>query len=249
MKITHYSLIALIIICASSCKKNTSETLHETKTEVILKDSVSFIVNNTQYVFNEKNTFGVSNRAVNIKPSKTLIKDGKLGIETGGVYWYGTKDSTMYSVFQRLGSNKLGEEFGISFNKRFSDNQLHKSAALLVPKDNAEIFRLGKIPFAVDLDKENTMDGISIDFRAPGLTKNLSTVIPGFSILVRSGLKKDIQDNSSFEITKIEKIQDSTYLLEAKFELNLFNTDEQLYRVKNGFLRLRVNMVPRPGFY
>jgi hypothetical protein len=56
----------------------------------------------------------------------------------------------------------------------------------------------------------------------------LVTYIPGFSILIRSNLKKDIRDDATFKIEKCEKFDNELYLIEAKFEVNLFDSKGNL---------------------
>ena len=243
--IKHYAVLALASISLASCKKNSIEILPEPVPVKVkaYQDSLSFVINEKQYIFNDKYTAGIGNQAINIKPSSTLNKEGKLAYQTGGYYWYGEKDSTLYSVFYGLKTAQLADRFEILFTKKFKDTQLQSNHPVLVPKDHAGIFKLGKLPFAVDLGKENTMDGISIDLSLSAINEPLGTSIPGFSILVRSGLTKDIQNNSSFEITKVEELKDGLYIIEAKFEVNLFDSNEKLYRLKNGFLRLKTNLL------
>lgn len=244
--IKRYSFLAIALISIVACKKSNTEAAPDPveKKVTSYKDSVSFTINEKQYILNNKYSNGTGNQPINITPSSTVIKGGKLAYETGGYYWYGAKDSTLYSVSRIIASSQNGDFFKILFTKKFNDSQLQSNNLMLTPKDYYDIFKLGKQSFAADLEKENTMDGISISFLGNDMKENVSTNIPGFSILVRSGLKKDIQNNSNFEITKIEKLKDNYYLIEAKFEVNLFDINEKLYRLKGGFLRMSINMEP-----
>lgn len=241
-----YSLIFIILICLFSCKKSNNEITPDIVQEKAISypDSISFVMNEKEYIFNEKYIAGMGNQPINIKPSAKVIKGGKLAYETGGYYWYGEQDSTLYSRFYNFSSKPNRNYFKISFTKKFKDSQLHTGAVLLHPENDLDIFKVGKASFAVDLEKENTMDGISIDFYEQDINKVLSTKIPGSSILVRSALKNDIQNNSSFEITKVEKLKNTLYLIRAKFEANLFYNDAKLYRIKNGFLQFTTNVTP-----
>lgn len=239
---TRFSLMALAIIFVVSCKKISSENISQIPERISYKDSISFSINDQKYVFDYTSSNAISNRAINIKPSTTIINDGKLAYQTANYYWYGEKDSTLYSVSYALESKRVGDNFKVSFTKKYNDSELQRGLQLYAPKNHLEIFKVGKQSFAVDLDKENTTEGIYIDFTGTGILESLSTGIPGFSILKRSGLTKDIQKDSNFELTKVEKIKDNVYTIEAKFELNLFDSHEQLYRVKNGFLRITTSM-------
>ncbi|MBB6499646.1 hypothetical protein [Pedobacter cryoconitis] len=242
--IKRYSVLAIALISIVACKKTNNETTPNPVDKKIAyyNDSVSFTINEKQYVLNNRYSSGIGNQPLNIKSSPTVIEGGKLAYQTGGYYWYGAKDSTLYSVSRGFQSSKGGDDFEILFTKKFNDSQLQGGPVMLTPKDYYNLFKLGKQSFAVDLEKENTMDGISIKFRGNDMKDGLTSNIPGFSILIRSGLKKDIQDNSNFEITRVEKLGDNRYLVEAKFEINLFNNDAKLYRLKEGFLRITTRM-------
>ncbi|NEU07092.1 hypothetical protein GZH53_02095 [Flavihumibacter sp. R14] len=233
-----YSLLVVLIL-ASSCKKTVSELTPE---PISFKDSVSFIMNGTKYSFTERNTNGIGNRQVNIKPYAALLSDRDWEYETGGFYWYGDKDSTLYDTFYGFHSRKDYDTFQISFSKKFHNNQLRKSySTLFVPADNSDLFKLGEQHFAVDLNLENTMDGISVEFHQP-FKATMTSYIPGFSILINTNLPKTIQDDSRFEITQVKRLDDKYYLIEAKFTVNLFDENAQPYRLENGFLRIKTGM-------
>ncbi len=250
--LTPYYFIFAFLIALCSCKKQQKEVVPApaasvTKNPVSYSDSISFSIGSQLYVFGSRYKAGISNRAIDVKPSPTKIPGGKLAEETGGFYWYGVPDSTLYSVFYGFPSVVSGNELDVSFTKRYKDGVLTRQGALLVADNHLDIIKKGKQSFAVDYDKENTMDGIVIELYKQG--KFLTTAIPGSSILVRSNLKNDIQNNSSFEITKVEQIQDDRYVVEARFDVNLFDEDAKLYRAANGFLRFTTNMNPtKNGF-
>ena len=109
-------------------------------------------------------------------------------------------------------------------------------------EQNFDIIKIGKQKFAVDFKKENTTEGVSVEFRSRDHLGTLSTFIPGFSILVKPNLTKNIQDNSTFEIVKIQKVDDIYNMIEAKFSLNLYDENAKLYRLENGFLRFKVKI-------
>jgi hypothetical protein len=237
-----FSLMALAIIFVVSCKKISSENIGQIPERISYKDTISFSINDQKYVFDYVSSNAIGNRAINVKPYETIINDGKLAYQTANYYWYGEKDSTLYSVSYVLESKRVGDSFKIIFTKKYKDTDLQRGFQLYAPKNHLDMFKTGKQSFAIDLDKANTTEGFFIDFTSTDLPGSLNTGIPGFSILKRSNLDKDIQKNSTFEISKIEKIRDNIYTIEAKFELNLFDIHEQLYRVKNGFLRITTSM-------
>lgn len=244
---TNYIFYLLIVgMLISSCKESDTALVPEKKLAFV--DSVSFAINGKTYIANERDLNGIGNRQINIKPSATLIADQNWAYDTGGFYWYGEKDSILYDTFYGFSSKDYHNNIKISFSKKYNKNQLHKSSQLLVPDDNFDVFRIGRQSFAVDLNLENTMAGVSIEFQTNEIATQLSSYIPGFSILVKTSLTKDIQDNSQFEIIKVQKLDDKFYLIEAKFEMNLFDKNGKLYRVENGFLRLNTAMKSFNGF-
>ncbi|WP_158826346.1 hypothetical protein [Mucilaginibacter lacusdianchii] len=241
-----YLTVLIVVAALQSCKKDNGQQAEPpapvSEKAIVYTDSITFSLNNKIYAFDQRFTTGVGNQPVNIKKSASVIEGGKLAYETGGYHWYGVPDSTLYSVSYGFMLKETSKRLSIYFNKKYNDKELQKEGLLLKPKSNLEIFKVGNIPFAVDLDKENTMDGVAIDF------DNLTTKIPGATILVRSSLSTSIQNNSSFQITKVEKLKDSIYLIEAKFEANLYDENAQLYRLKNGFMRIRTIVTPgSPG--
>jgi hypothetical protein len=240
-----YFLFAALILI-SSCKKNTSGIVPEKA--LIYRDSVSFFINGKNHISNQKNLAGIGNRQINIKPYATLLSNQDWEYNTGGYYWYGEKDSTLYDTFYGFTSEKDYTAIKISFSKKYHNNQLKKSPTMLVPADNSSIFKVGPQSFAVDLNLENTMDGISVVVRDQDLREELSSYIPGFSVVIRTSLTKDIQDNSTFEITKVQKLDDKLYLVEAEFAVNLFDKNGKLYRLEKGFLRLKTSMKVFNGF-
>lgn len=231
----------LLLFAITSCKKDTVPVDPE---EVkIVKDSVSFLLNGKKYVCSEQKSVGVGNRQINIKPSMTLINDQDWEYKTGGFYWYGEKDSLLYDTFFNLASSDHQNRIHISFSKKYHRNELPlKVFNVFVPSDNSKIFKAGLQAFAVDLNLENTMDGISIEVSTQDLKGHLSTYMPAFSILIRTDLTKDIQENSRFEITKVQKLNEKLHLLEGRFEVNLFDDTGKLYKLEKGFFRFTVTM-------
>ncbi|MDB5121647.1 MAG: hypothetical protein JWN56_2865 [Sphingobacteriales bacterium] len=236
----HISIsILLFFFISTSCKK----TIVNIETPVRYTDSVSFSINGKNYVCNERHTSGAGNRQMNIKPSDTVITGRRWQYETGNFYWYGEKDSTLYSINEgfRAESTQGYASIDIEFNRKYGNNQLKRNY-LLEPMENSLIFNKGKQPFAVDLNLENTMEGVSIEVYNKEAAGLLSTYIPGFSILINTKLPKSIQDDSSFQVTKIQLLENDIYLVEARFEVNLFDEKAKLYKLKNGFLRIKTSM-------
>ncbi len=223
-----------------SCKK--TSTIDSVDLQQNTTDSISFSMNNTLYSFNETYSVGVGNSQINVKPYNEAIAGRTYAYGTAGKLWYGTPDSTMYSSFFGLSSTtkNRGITLEIYFNKKYKISDLTKSTFVMIPEDQSKIFKPGKQPFAIDFEKENTREGVVLTIFGEG--KILSSKKPGFSIAMQSH-RMDIQDNSSFEILKVDHIKGDDYLMEAVFSLNLFDEQENLYRVEQGFIRKRINML------
>lgn len=222
-----------------SCKKTSPVESKLIPTQVA-KDSISFSINGINYSFNNTNSIGIRNSQINIKAFNDSIPGRDYAYKTAGKFWYGNPDSTMYSSTFGMRSNINQEAIlEMYFNKKYKTTELFKSFQQMIPKNQSDIFKPGKQSFAIDFEKENTREGVVLLLYTKGIS--LSSTKPGFSIYLQSH-KMDIQNNSSFEILKVEHIKDDRYLLEAIFSMNLFDKDEKLYRVEKGFMRKNINM-------
>jgi hypothetical protein len=153
----------------------------------------------------------------------------------------------MYSAIFGLRSDlDIRSSLEIFFNKKFKISELSGNLRTLVPNDQFEIFKIGKKSFAIDYEKENRREGVIFNLSLPNLS--LSSLTPGFSIVLQS-FRTDIQDDSLFEITKMEHVEGDRYLVEAKFKLNVFDKDERLFRIENGYMRKNVNMKNNMAFF
>lgn len=236
------NLIPCILLCSSfifACKKDTTAPIPSPKEKgVVYEDSVSFTLNGKAYDIDYKNEEGVGNRQFNLKPSSTPIEGLKVARTSGGYYWYGSQDSILCDYLVGFFLNTYDGNIKFSFSKKYKTDQLKKDLHLWVPDDITDILKVGKHSFATDFSREITLDGVSIEAYLKGIDGTLTSYIPGNSILTPTSLTKEIQNNSVFEITRLQKTDTGLYIVEAKFELNLFDKNEKLYRVENGFLRI-----------
>lgn len=240
--LSNYYIQILLLCILLSCKKTSPvESIEpEPISSKIAKDSISFSINEINYSFNNTNSIGIGNSQINIKAFNDAIPGRDYAYKTAGKFWYGDTDSTMYySIFGMRSNINQEAILKIHFNKKYKTTELVKSFQQLIPKNQSDIFKPGKQSFAIDFEKENTREGVVLSLYTQGVF--LSSTKPGFSIYLQSH-KMDIQDNSSFEILKVEHIKDDKYLLEAVFSMNLFDQDEKLYRVEKGFMRKNINM-------
>ena len=232
-----YFLISSVFIL--SCKKDRSEPIIPVKEkDVVYKDSISFTLDGKAYDIGYKNQEGVGNRQFNLKPSSTPIEGLKVARTSGGYYWYGPKDSILCDYLAGFSMRAHDGNIKFSFSKKYKIDQLKKDVFLWVPENITDILKEGKHSFATDFNTEITLDGVAIEAYLKGIDGTLTSYIPGNSILTPTNLTKEVQNNSVFEITKLQKTDTGNYIVEAKFELNLFDKNERLYRLENGFFRM-----------
>ena len=190
---------------------------------------------------------GAGNKQFNLKPSTTAIPGRRVARENG-LYWYGPIDSTLYSAHYGLNSwggsssGKKSADIEFIFTKQYKNDQLRKDIHLFVPANNSDLLKVGKQGFAVDWAQEAAFEGVAMEVHISGVQGLLSTYIPEFSDWRPTNLTKSIQNNSVFEINKVEKLDNGMYVVEAMFEMNLYDQEDKLYRLENGFLRLVTNM-------
>ncbi|MFT2009256.1 hypothetical protein ACMA1I_11320 [Pontibacter sp. 13R65] len=233
-----------ILISISACKKDAPEAVPEEQEATAFAEQISFEMNGKKYSSDVRSGSGRGNRQINIKPYTNPFSGRRYEYQTGGYFWYGEKDSTLFDTFYNFSSRKELISIKISFSKKFHNDQLRKSLNLIIPIDKLDLFKEGKQTFAVDLDKENTTEGVALSLNIiyEQEFKTLTSYMPGFTILIRPEMNKDIQQNSNFEITKVQKIDDNRIFVQAKFELNLFDEEGTLYRAENGFVEFKTSI-------
>lgn len=232
--------VCLLLLSFFSCKKDSSSEPMEESTKVY-KDSVSFTVDAKKFSFLDPSGKGFGNRQINIKPSLTIKSDQKIAYQVGGLFWYGEKDSTLFDTSFRCYGDEPYSTIEFKFSKKFHNSQL-TGTSFKRPRDKHEVVKVGIQSFAVDFENENTTDGVAIEAHLPGVPEMLVSYIPDFAIVGKSVLTRSLQDNSKFEVIKIEKLNDKIHLIEARFEINLYDKNGRLNRIKNGYLRVLTDM-------
>ncbi|WP_164126279.1 hypothetical protein [Sphingobacterium luzhongxinii] len=241
MKLPVPVILLFFMISLVSCQKDGEEISvdeQEWNTDPTNRDSISFTLNDKTYSSNEMNGFGFSNKQINIKPYSSAIKNRETAYATGGYWWYGESDSLL---FEQTFSFKLPEFSSISFgfSKKYEKNKLLQKTAVLAPKSNDSTFLVGPAQFATDNNLENTAEGVSLELYPLQTGKVLTTSIPAYSVLLRSKLDNQLQDDSYFHIIKIDTLQHDVLCIEARFELNVYNEKGASYRIKDGFIRFK----------
>ncbi|MET4081831.1 hypothetical protein ABIB40_001782 [Pedobacter sp. UYP30] len=239
MKNLNYVLVGLIPL-VFSCKKEkpTAPVVEKPTIEKVtpyLKDSISFKLDGVSFVSTELGGNGIGNSGVDVKPyDKELVGRRSWG-SIGNSHLYGEPDSLMYSVYKEL--NLSPGSVKITFAKKFNQNELtlYSNPVWAYP-DNASLFSTGMKRFATDYTIEQNTDGIVMDFWTRNYPVGLTSYVPGGSILRKVNLGTAyIQKDSKFEVIKSEKINDKYLLVQAKFELNLYDESGKKYRVTDGF--------------
>ncbi|ERJ60631.1 hypothetical protein [Sphingobacterium paucimobilis] len=236
-------LLLIFSISLVSCEKEDENVLEQELEQDNLhsRDSISFILDDKRYSSIKLDGFGFANKQTNIKPYSNVLKNREAAYITGGYWWYGEKDSLL---FEHTFSFEAPELSNISFatSQKFAIEDLTQTSNLLIPMIDDTTFHVGAKPFAIDRDLENTTYGVSIEVSPLQPVKRLSTSLPGSSIILRSKIDKDLQDDSYFQIISIDSLQDNALRIEARFEANIYDDRGTAYRLKDGFVRFKTKL-------
>jgi hypothetical protein len=223
-------LALLMIVAAASCKKTGAV---EKLVSPRLADSCSYVIDGKTYTCNMSGSVGHGIMGVGLDTvSKTWNPDSL-------IYF------TVFSLAHTESNNASSSGYlEVYFTKKYGRNQLSKySNDLPRPASLLDLYSIGGHSYSVEFQRFNTTDGIAMDVDCRGCntrTTRLSTYITT-SAFWPTTLGPDIQKDSKFEITKLEKQPDGFYLLEALFTANIFDADENGKRVENGYLRTYVS--------
>jgi len=226
MKLINLSGLFVFLIMLSACKKeNPAQEVAR-----VITDSVSYTVNGKKYL------------SGNVEKGTTLTTQSNTKITSGVNFNYlvqGDKDSIL---FVRDFTIKADQSYMIlSFIKIYNnqDTELtseNNGGTLNYPKNRTDMFAVGTYKYATDFWRNNSISGIAVrvinnsgDFKSYGqwdLTKPASVT------------QLD-QKDSRFEIISIQK-RESDYLLEAKFNVSVFDDNHVLQKIENGYLRFSI---------
>ncbi|AKQ47318.1 hypothetical protein TH63_19390 [Rufibacter radiotolerans] len=203
-----------------------------------LSDSCSYRLNGKLYTLNKRIGEGFQNAEVKLD----------------SITHKGHPDSVLYSTLFSLGSPRR-EYLDIRFIKKYGKNQMTKPDMFLMhPGNKSDLYAKGQHPYAVDYTRFNTQNGIAIEVWNPGYPYLTSHLPWSKNWLTTIGY--DCQSNSSFEITRLQRLRNGNFLMEAKFSVNLYSYDASgntppgekpievatLHRIENGFIRLQVDL-------
>ncbi|MDR2273096.1 MAG: hypothetical protein LBF27_19455 [Sphingobacterium sp.] len=245
-----FQSIVLMGFLFISCKKDTIEFANkETANLEIEKDSISFKLNGREYSSNYVTGKTQGSKHIDIKPYGKKRPNQEAAYEGENIWFYGATDSLMIEQTVSLGSD--GHHFTVGFLKKYNLFELNEAPSYF-PR-NGFSYNLGKQNFATDFGRENTKDGVYMKI-STGNLKTLTSHVPrtwNVNVNNHNDIQwgnnmpdNNIQANSKFSIVKLEKVRGEYYLVEARFELNVYSEDSKLYRVTDGFIRFYSEVIP-----
>jgi len=230
--------LALALLFFASCKKESQiiepPTVEKTDPLELLRDSISYIIDGKQMVQkkSKNRSNSLRNAVANVKLD-SLVKQKE--------YTSGDKDSVMFGVgFLFEDEDRNGIE--VSLIKKYNKNQAQQQTnqtILFVPKNKLDLFSMGERKFAMDFTRNNSQNGVV--FELFGDNYGLQTY--GYaSLAYHALLKPELQSQSKFEVTNLQKLKSGKYLLEAKFNASVYWGDgTNIKKIENGYLRLIIN--------
>ena len=106
---------------------------------------------------------------------------------------------------------------------------------VLMPKNVIDLFTAGSRHYAIDYGRDNIQNGIALSISDGFKTYGSD------SFRTSPQLSPDAQKYSKFEITSLRKLKSGTYILEAKFDVLVFNEKNESKKLQNGYLRLVIS--------
>ena len=239
MKIKNLLGFAMALMCLIACKKENPiieptepPTVQKPDPLELLKDSISYIIDGNQMIQMENITRGLINAEPN-KKLDSLVKQKE--------YTSGDRDSVMFGRFFKF-SDQNRSEITISFLKKYHKNQAqpaNNQTSLFMPVNKLELFTVGERKFALDFQRNNSQNGIVLELRGD----NYGFQTNGYpSLVYHALLKPELQSQSKFEITNLQKLKSGKYILEAKFNASVYWGDgTHLRKIDNGYIRIKIN--------
>jgi predicted small lipoprotein YifL len=227
--------LGMVLLCLAACKKENpliEPPVEKPNPLESLSDSASYVIDGKLISVNKVNSFG----GFNFQPNSKVDS-----IVNYAQYISGDKDSIMFGQKYDIHDLDYVNDISIVFAKKFNKNNMNSNNSLWsnTPKNYLEMFYTGNYPYAVDLYKENSQNGIAIFVRNEN--RYFKTSGPD-SFGQPTSIKKDAQKDSKFEVTKLVKLKSGGYFLEAKFAATIFDGNEKPRKIENGYLRLKLNI-------
>ncbi|MFD2284679.1 hypothetical protein GJU39_03225 [Pedobacter petrophilus] len=236
MKIKNLLSLGMVLLCFAACKKDDAiiePPIDKPDPLALLGDSASYTINGKLITVNKVNSFGGFNLQPNSKVD-SIVKYTH--------YISGDKDSIMFGQRYDIHDVDYHNDISVVFAKKFNKKNMNSNNGIWsnTPKNYLEMFYTGNYPYAVDLYKENTQNGIAIFVRNE---KQFFKTSGQDYFGSATTITKDAQKDSKFEVIKLTKLKTGSYMLEAKFSATIFDENEKPKKVENGYLRLKLNII------
>jgi hypothetical protein len=229
MKTKHLLGIVIVPLFFAACKKDDPKIEPKNSLE-LLKDSASYAIDGKTY------------KSIGIEKGITFTTQSNLKIISGLNFNYeleGDKDSLLFvrEFTIRASYTNITISFIKIYNKNETENTNENNGGYLnYPKNRMDIFSPGFYKYSTDFNRSNSTSGIAFTvINQQGVYKSYSQSDLGKPASI---LQTD-QNGSKFEIISLKK-RESGYLLEVKFNVNVFDENKKPLRIENGYLRLSV---------
>ena len=229
----YYIILSSFIFCLISCTKRPPNTTDPQTKLSKITDSCSYTIDGVQFICDKPSTDGRGNAGANL--------------DTTNKSWKWDTDSIQYRVMYGLDkiSNTPAQNDGrliIYFVKKYGKNQLiNPIGGIMAPLTDTPLYLKGIQHYAIDYDRFNSQDGIALQVtNRTGTSSEILFTYIDASPFSSTTLNNDCQQNSQFEIINASKLPNGGRIIEAKFTANLFDKNERLKRLENGYLRINV---------
>jgi hypothetical protein len=237
MKLLFFPVL-VFTICFLSCKKENYKSFSLNPVQQIdtakLTDSCSFTIDGNVFILDQIIAGGKGNSGANLDTTTRKFDS----------------DTIQYQVSYKLVSShpqtiSNNNKLTVYFVKKICKNDLIRNVGfgIMGPvSDTTLYYPKGQHPYAVDFDRFNSQNGIVLNLSAPSINQTDALIsYINQSAYWQSSLNNNCQADSKFEITYIYNLPNGAHLLEAKFTANLFDRNEKLKKLENGYLRIHVD--------
>jgi hypothetical protein len=223
-----YCLIPILFFAA--CKKDIRVnpiTPIKTNAIVLASDSGSYTIDGKTYALDTQGGIEIGNTDADRKLDSI--------IDQNHYYISGRKDSIFFYRTFNLYNSQSKQSIDISFFKKYAVKNMIP-APIYYPQSQADLFQAGSYQYGTDYTRENATNGVALAVN--GIGQTYSNNILGMP----STVPAKAENNASFEITSFKKVDGSQYLLEAKFNVVIFDDSGTAKQVKDGYVRLNINI-------